>query len=64
MQNQMKIRHTKCKFNVWKLQSECKVKVMSGAKKPRKCRVTYFEPKYLNIANKIEGIYRGICLIG
>lgn len=27
-----------------------------GGKKPRKYRVTYFEPKYLNIANKIEGI--------
>ena len=31
---------------------------MSWSKKPRKCGVTYFEPKYLNIANKIEGIWR------
>ena len=36
----------------------CKVKVMRRSKKPRKCGVTYFEPKYLNIANKIEGIWR------
>ena len=29
-----------------------------ASKKPGKCLVTYFEPKYLNIGNKVEGIRR------